>query len=128
MVILPSRLNERILKVDKNAWLNLIGTIPEDTDYTKWSSQNLSTYLMKKMHYFFVPRRNMRHLYSFWVVADLKSPSGRQLLREALEYIVCNLELNFICIIVTMYKIYTFFYRNQILMHELVLLLMQKMT
>lgn len=91
MIILLSRLNERILKVDKNAWLNLIGTIPEDENYTKWASQNLSTYLMKKMHYFFVPRRNMRHLYSFWVVADLKSLSGRQLLREALEYVVCNL-------------------------------------
>ncbi|XP_011860081.1 PREDICTED: UDP-glucose:glycoprotein glucosyltransferase isoform X1 [Vollenhovia emeryi] len=84
------RLNERILKVDKNAWLNLIGTIPEDDDYTKWSSQNLSTYLMKKMHYLFVPRRNMRHLYSFWVVANLKSLSGRQLLREALEYVESN--------------------------------------
>jgi len=95
LIISFSRLNERILKVDKNAWLNLIGTIPEDDDYTKWASQNLSTYLMKKMHYFFVPRRNMRHLYSFWVVADLKSLSGRQLLREALEYVVCNLELYF---------------------------------
>ncbi|KAL0109124.1 hypothetical protein PUN28_014311 [Cardiocondyla obscurior] len=84
------RLNERVLKVDKNAWLNLIGTIPEDDNYIKWSSPNLSTYLMKKMNYFFVPRRNTRHLYSFWVVADLKSLSGRQLLREALEYIESN--------------------------------------
>ncbi|KYM95086.1 UDP-glucose:glycoprotein glucosyltransferase, partial [Cyphomyrmex costatus] len=84
------RLNERILKVDKNAWLNLIGTVPEDDDYTKWASQNLSTYLMKKMHYLFVPRRNIRHLYSFWVVADLKSLSGRQLLQEALEYVESN--------------------------------------
>lgn len=86
------------MKVDKNAWLNLIGTIPEDDDYTKWSTQNLSTYLMKKMHYFYVPRRNMRHLYSFWVVTDLKSLAGRQLLREALEYVVRTIELNF-CIL-----------------------------
>ncbi|XP_067203382.1 UDP-glucose:glycoprotein glucosyltransferase isoform X3 [Linepithema humile] len=85
------RLNERILKVDKNAWLNLIGSIPEDEDYTKWSIQDLSTYLMKKIHYFFVPRRsNTHHLFSFWVVADLKSLSGRQLLREALEYVESN--------------------------------------
>ncbi|XP_050455971.1 UDP-glucose:glycoprotein glucosyltransferase isoform X2 [Cataglyphis hispanica] len=85
------RLNERILKVDKNAWLNLIGTIPEDENYIKWSSQDLSTYLMKKMHYFFVPRRSsVHHLYSFWIVADLRSLSGRQLLREALEYVESN--------------------------------------
>lgn len=89
-----SSLNERILKVDKNAWLNLIGTIPEDENYIKWSSQDLSTYLMKKMHYFFVPRRSsVHHLYSFWIVADLRSLSGRQLLREALEYVVCNLKI-----------------------------------
>lgn len=110
MAISHSRLNERILKVDKNAWLNLIGTIPEDDDYTKLSSQNLSTYLMKKMHYFFVPRRNMRHLYSFWVVADLKSLSGRQLLREALEYVVCNLDFMYIIMyIIKQHKIYIFF-------------------
>jgi UDP-glucose:glycoprotein glucosyltransferase len=83
-------LNERILKVDKNAWLNLIGTMPDDEDYTKWSSQDLSSYLMKEMHYFFVPRRNnMHHLYSFWIVADFNSLSGRQLLREAIGYVVC---------------------------------------
>lgn len=76
--------------MDKNAWLNLIGSIPEDEDYTKWSIQDLSTYLMKKIHYFFVPRRsNTHHLFSFWIVTDLKSLSGRQLLREALEYVVC---------------------------------------
>lgn len=97
-----SSLNERILKADKNAWLNLIGTIPENDDYTKWSPQDLSTYLMKKMHYFFVPRRsNVHHLYSFWIVTDLRSLSGRQLLREALEYIVCDLKIK-------LYIIYVF--------------------
>ncbi|XP_011341647.1 UDP-glucose:glycoprotein glucosyltransferase isoform X1 [Ooceraea biroi] len=86
-----SRLNERIWKVDKNAWLNLIGTIPENEDYTKWSSQDLSSYLMTKMHYFFVPRRsNTLHQYSFWIVADFNSLLGRQLLREALEYVESN--------------------------------------
>jgi len=82
-------LNERVLKVDKNAWLNLIGTMPDDEDYTKWSSQDLSSYLMKEMRYFYVPRRNnMHHLYSFWIVADFNSLSGRQLLREAIGYVV----------------------------------------
>lgn len=87
-------MNERILKVDKNAWLNLIGAVPEDENYTKWSPQDLSSYLMKKMFYFFVPRRSkVHHLYSFWIVADLRSLSGRQLLREALEYVVRDLKI-----------------------------------
>lgn len=84
--------------MDKHAWLNLIGTIPEgeDLDYNKWSHQDLSTHLMKKMYYFFVPRRsNTHHMYSFWIVADLKSLLGRQLLREALIYVVSNLRMKF---------------------------------
>ncbi|XP_076247159.1 UDP-glucose-glycoprotein glucosyltransferase isoform X2 [Calliopsis andreniformis] len=87
-----TRLNERILKGEKHTWLNLIGTIPNDKDYTQWSPQDLSTWLMNKMHYLFVPRRVnvINHLYSFWVVTDLKDPAGRQLLREALDYIESN--------------------------------------
>lgn len=107
MIISLSSLNERILKVDKNAWLNLIGTIPEDEDYTKWSAPDLSTYLMTKMHYFFVPRRsNVRHLYSFWIIADLRSLSGRQLLREALEYIVCDLKVKLYIISLYIFREY----------------------
>lgn len=95
------RLNERVLKMDKNKWLNLIGSIPEDEDYIKWSPQDLSTYIMKNMRYFFVPRRSTtHHFYSFWIVTDLKSSAGRQLLREALEYVVrskLNLYVHNIC-------------------------------
>ncbi|KAG7199513.1 hypothetical protein KM043_014130 [Ampulex compressa] len=85
------RLNERILKVDKHTWLNLIGVAPEDENFLKWSPQDLSTWLMKEMHYLYVPRRTTtHHLYSFWVIADLKSAKGRLLLREALEYVETN--------------------------------------
>ncbi|KAK2578584.1 hypothetical protein KPH14_012016 [Odynerus spinipes] len=85
------RLNERILKVDKHAWLNLIGTVPEDKDYTKWSHQEMSSWLMEKMKYLFVPRRSsLYHLYSFWIVTDLRLQAGRKLLEEALVYIESN--------------------------------------
>ncbi|CAK9802630.1 UDP-glucose:glycoprotein glucosyltransferase [Anthophora quadrimaculata] len=85
------RLNERILKPEKHTWLNLIGTIPNDEDYSKWSPQDLSTWLMKKMRYMYIPRRtNVHHLYTFWVVTDLNDSTGRQLLREALDYVESN--------------------------------------
>lgn len=46
---------------------------------------------MSKLRYIYVPRRtNVRHLYTFWVVTDLNDSTGRQLLREALEYIVSD--------------------------------------
>ncbi|XP_015179238.1 PREDICTED: UDP-glucose:glycoprotein glucosyltransferase isoform X3 [Polistes dominula] len=85
------RLNERILKIDKNSWLNLIGTVPKDNDYTKWTPQDASSWLMEKMKYLFVSRRSsLHHLYSFWIVVDLKSKSSRTLLHEALIYIESN--------------------------------------
>lgn len=84
-------LNERILKPEKHTWLNLIGTIPNDKDYSKWSPQDLSTWLMDRMRYLYVTRRtSVHHLYTFWVVANLNDAEGRQLLREALEYIVSD--------------------------------------
>lgn len=88
-------LNERILKPEKHTWLNLIGTAPSDDDYNKWSPQDLSTWLMNRMRYIHVPRRtNVHHLYTFWIVTDLHDSAGRQLLREALEYIVSELLLS----------------------------------
>lgn len=85
-------LNERILKPEKHTWLNLIGTMPNDEDYNKWSPQDLSTWLMNKMRYIYVPRRTtVHHLYTFWIVTNLNELKGRQLLREALEYIVSDL-------------------------------------
>lgn len=94
------RLNERVLKAEKHTWLNLVGTVPDDKDYTKWSPQHFSTWLMSKMRYMFVPRRtNVHHLYSFWVVTDLRKPAGRQLLREALEYIESNADVRITVII-----------------------------
>ncbi|XP_053979752.1 UDP-glucose:glycoprotein glucosyltransferase isoform X1 [Hylaeus volcanicus] len=94
------RLNERILKAEKHTWLNLIGTVPNDEDYTKWSPQDLSTWLMNRLRYVFVPRRtSVHHLYSFWVVTNLNDPAGRQLLREALEYIESNADVRVTVII-----------------------------
>lgn len=94
------RLNERILKVDKHSWLNLIGTAPEDNNYTKWSHQDLSSWLMEKMQYLFVPRRSsLYHLYSFWIVTDLRLQAGRKLLEEALIYIESNADARITLII-----------------------------
>ncbi|XP_076281321.1 UDP-glucose-glycoprotein glucosyltransferase isoform X2 [Lasioglossum baleicum] len=88
------RLNERILKAEKHTWLNLIGTTPSDEDHAKWSPEDFSTWLMSRLHYVYVPRRtSIHHLYSFWVVADLKTPAGRVLLREALDYIESNVDV-----------------------------------
>ena len=93
-------LNERILKPEKHTWLNLIGSIPNDEDYAKWSPQDLSTWLMNKMRYMYVPRRtSVHHLYTYWIVANLNDPEGRRLLREALEYIVSDFPCLFMCIV-----------------------------
>ncbi|OAD52233.1 UDP-glucose:glycoprotein glucosyltransferase [Eufriesea mexicana] len=94
------RLNERILKPEKHTWLNLIGTIPNDEDYNKWSPQDFSTWLMSILRYIYVPRRtNIHHLYTFWVVTDLNDSAGRQLLCEALEYIESNADVRITVIV-----------------------------
>ncbi|XP_031847873.1 UDP-glucose-glycoprotein glucosyltransferase [Nomia melanderi] len=94
------RLNERILKAEKHTWLNLIGTVPKDEDYSKWSPEDFSTWLMNKSHYLYVPRRtNIHHLYTFWVVTDLNSSAGRLLLREALDYIESNADVRITVIV-----------------------------
>ncbi|XP_017891944.1 UDP-glucose:glycoprotein glucosyltransferase isoform X2 [Ceratina calcarata] len=89
------RLNERILKPERHAWLNLIGTVPKDEeDYTRWNPQDLSTWLMNRMRYIYVSRRTtVHHLFTFWVVTNLNDPKGRKLLREALEYVESNADV-----------------------------------
>ncbi|XP_066600905.1 UDP-glucose:glycoprotein glucosyltransferase 1-like [Prorops nasuta] len=88
------RLNERVLKIDKHTWLNLIGSEPEDKEFIKWTPQDMSTWLMQEMHYLYVSRRShVNHLYSFWIVTDLKTSKGRQLLKEAIEYVGFNADV-----------------------------------
>ncbi|XP_012274348.1 UDP-glucose:glycoprotein glucosyltransferase isoform X2 [Orussus abietinus] len=88
------RLNERVLRVEKSTWLNLIGKAPKDEDFTKWGAQDAFTWLMDKMHYLYVPRRSsLHHLYSFWIAVDLNKPSGRELLLEALEFLKSNTDV-----------------------------------
>lgn len=83
------RLNERVLKAEKNNWLNLIGSLPTDTDYKKWSSQDTSTWLMDNLKYVYIPRKTVtNHLYTLWIAADLELPEGRKLMKEALDYLV----------------------------------------
>lgn len=102
-------LNERILKPEKHTWLNLVGSIPNDEDYAKWSPQDLSTWLMNKMRYMYVPRRtSVHHLYTFWIVANLNDPDGRRLLREALEYMVSDFSYLFLY----MHSLYTIKYHK----------------
>ncbi|XP_011503813.1 PREDICTED: UDP-glucose:glycoprotein glucosyltransferase [Ceratosolen solmsi marchali] len=87
------RLNERVLKTEKNIWLNLIGSIPKNNDYTKWSSQDISSWLMKHLCYLYIPRKSVSsHVYTLWIVADLELELGRKLLKEALIYLESNAE------------------------------------
>lgn len=98
-VFLIYRLNERVLKVEKNSWLNMIGDVPKTEDVSVWSAQDTSTWLMEKMRYVYITRRSaVNHLYSFWIIVDLNLSVGRQLLREAFEYVVSNrkVELKYI--------------------------------
>ncbi|XP_034947696.1 UDP-glucose:glycoprotein glucosyltransferase [Chelonus insularis] len=94
------RLNERILKTDEDQWLNLIGNLPSDDRIDSWNSQDMSTWLMKNSHYLYMPRRSSgRHLYTYWIVADLEDPNGRELLREALDYLESNADVRITLII-----------------------------
>lgn len=81
-----------MLKGDKDVWLNLIGTVPNDDDFKKWSVQDMSTWLMETTRYVYVPRKSVtNHLYTLWVVTDLELESGRKLLTETLDYLVRDL-------------------------------------
>ncbi|XP_014235480.1 UDP-glucose:glycoprotein glucosyltransferase [Trichogramma pretiosum] len=85
------RLNERVLKTENNIWLNLIGSIPDNTDYHKWSSQDKSVWLMDNMQYICVSRKNVpSHLYTIWITVNLEEHSGRMLLKETLNYLESN--------------------------------------
>lgn len=87
--IFAYRLNERVLKVEKHNWLDMIGSVPKTNEIAKWSSQDTSAWLMEQMNYIYISRRTaVRHLFSFWIVVDLNLAAGRQLLREAFEYVV----------------------------------------
>lgn len=73
-------------------WLNLIGTVPDNKEFTKWSSEDISSWIMHNAHYLYIPHRTSRnHLYTFWIVTDLNTFLGRKLLGEVLEYIVSSL-------------------------------------
>lgn len=86
------RLNERVLKMDKDMWLNLNGNVPKNTEIIKWSTEDASAWIMKNSRYLYVPRkRTTRHLYSLWIVLDLEEAEGRKLLTETLEYLVKSL-------------------------------------
>ena len=85
------RLNERVLKMDKDMWLNLIGDVPQNNDYVKWSQQDASSWIMENSRYIFAPRKSVtHHLYSLWIVLDLQEAESRKLLLETLEYLVGN--------------------------------------
>ncbi|XP_058805620.1 UDP-glucose:glycoprotein glucosyltransferase [Phymastichus coffea] len=85
------RLNERVLKGEKDVWLNLIGSVPNDVDYKKWSFQDMSTWLIENTRYVYIPRKTIiNHLYTVWIVTDLDLKTGRKLLSEALDYLESN--------------------------------------
>lgn len=83
------RLNERILKVDKNKWLNLVGSAQTENQVESLNSQDKSNWLMQQMKYVYV--QDNQHVYSIWIVVDLHQEAGRTLLREALSYLVIKL-------------------------------------
>ncbi|XP_046423993.1 UDP-glucose:glycoprotein glucosyltransferase isoform X1 [Neodiprion fabricii] len=88
------RLNERVLKVEKHNWLDLIGSMPETNEISKWSSQDTSNWLMERMKYVYISRRSaVHHLFTFWIVVDLNLSIDRQLLREAFEYVKSNADV-----------------------------------
>lgn len=86
------RLNERVLKMDKDMWLNLIGNLPLNKEFTKWNIEEASAWIIQNSRYFFISRKSTtRHLYSLWIVLDLEETHSRRLLAETLEYLVNNL-------------------------------------
>lgn len=85
------RLNERVLKMDKDMWLQLNGNVPKDKEFTKWSKEDSSAWVMENSRYLYVSRKSAtRHLYSLWIVLDLEEADSRKLLAETLEYLVCS--------------------------------------
>ena len=87
-------MNERVLKVEKSTWLNLIGSVPADEEFLKWSSQDKSSWLLDSMHYLFIPRKSIsQHYYTIWIAVDLEVAAGRQLINEVLNYLVIRISI-----------------------------------
>ncbi|XP_043469354.1 UDP-glucose:glycoprotein glucosyltransferase [Leptopilina heterotoma] len=85
------RLNERVLKMDKDMWMQLNGNVPKDKEFTKWSKEDSSAWVMENSRYLYVSRKSTtRHLYSLWIVLDLEEADSRKLLAETLEYLEGN--------------------------------------
>ncbi|XP_023247074.1 UDP-glucose:glycoprotein glucosyltransferase [Copidosoma floridanum] len=91
--VLP-RFNERILKPKENCWLNTVGSIPENTYYEKWNSEDLTAWMIKNLQYLYAPKKTAQyHLYTLWLTIDLHLISGRKLLKEALDYLKSNADV-----------------------------------
>lgn len=74
MAIFRCRLNGRILNVEKSKYLDL-------SDVSSSGVIENSKYVTKK-------KPGTTSLLTFWVVADFETENGRNLLRNALEYLV----------------------------------------
>lgn len=68
------RLNSRILNIDKSKYLDL--------------SDAASFDIIEKSKYITNKKPGTTSLLTFWVVADFETESGRNLLKNALEYLV----------------------------------------
>lgn len=85
------------MKDEKDCWLDLIGSVPTDMNFFKWSLQDKSTWLINNIRYLHTPRKITNHEYTLWIAVDLEVSSGRKLLKETLDYLVNNLNYtNFI--------------------------------
>lgn len=92
------RLNQRILSVDDPLFLDVSGNafvnLEDVSALGQLSNADLTATLMANLKYFggkqtyekFMGHR--MHFNSFWIIADLSQPSGRQLLRNALKFMV----------------------------------------
>lgn len=69
----------------------MVGSIPEEIDYKKWSYEETSTWIIENINYLYALRKsNKTHIYTLWIAIDLHLQSGRKLLKEALDYLVKN--------------------------------------
>lgn len=95
------RLNDRILNQDKNQYLDVMGCpLAEEIPLTLESFSDLSPrdktatiisrgvqYFMKKQHV--DTTVTALHIITHWIVTDLGTADGRQLLVHALDQMVC---------------------------------------
>lgn len=92
------RLNQRILSTDEPTFLDVSGNPHPDLEdvsaLAQLSNSDLTATLMKNLKYMggkstyekFLGHR--LHFHTVWVVADLKQPSGRKLLKNAVRFMV----------------------------------------